>query len=71
MISKHWRVLIAVDNFQVLGLELFHPDDPTQGEILTFDDLVEVDGIQMPRIRHWYDMEAQYLGSDIIVKEIK
>lgn len=71
MISKHWRLLIAVDNFQVIGLELFHPDDATQGEILNFDDLVTIEGIQIPRIRHWYDMEAQYLGSDIIVKEIK
>ena len=70
VISDHWKLLVAVDNFQLIGIELLHPETPEEGERLVFEDLVSLGDVQVPRIRHWYDLQATYLGSDIIIKEI-
>ena len=70
VISEHWKLLVAVDNYQLIGIELLHPETD-EGEKLVFEDLMSLGEMQIPRIRHWYDLEATYLGSDIIIKEIE
>lgn len=36
------------------------------------DGSISVNGMKLPRMRHWYTNDGDtYLGSDIIVKELK
>ena len=72
IISKHWGLLISTKDFKLLALEFNHPDDPDSvGEIIKFEGLVKVKGMELPRIRHWYEQGSdEYLGSDIIVEQI-
>nr|WP_034242795.1 DUF6503 family protein [Aquimarina atlantica] len=69
--SKHWNVFISQKDYTLLGIEIVFPDDPTKGERLYFSGEIIIEGVKIPRIRHWheYDTDA-YSGSDIIVKEI-
>ncbi len=69
--SKHWNIFISQKDYTLLGIEIVFPDDPTKGERLYFSGKITIEGVNIPRIRHWheYDTDA-YSGSDIIVKEI-
>ncbi|WP_438422404.1 DUF6503 family protein [Aquimarina macrocephali] len=68
--SKYWNIYISQEDYTLLGIEIVFPDDPTKGERLYFSGNIVIDGVTIPRIRHWheYDTDA-YSGSDIIVKE--
>ena len=72
MISKHWTLLIDVENYKLLGIEFNHPEEPgREEELIKFESEFEVDGIKLPRIRNWYIKGTnEYLGSDIIVEEL-
>ncbi|MEM9671105.1 MAG: DUF6503 family protein [Cyclobacteriaceae bacterium] len=71
MISKHWRLIIATEDFTLLGVEFYHPENSNEGERIKFEDEVQLGNISLPRMRHWYDNKTEeYLGSDIIVSEI-
>lgn len=45
-------------------------DDNTKGERLYFDKSITINGITIPRIRHWYEMNDEFSGSDIILKQL-
>ncbi|MEO0469765.1 MAG: DUF6503 family protein [Bacteroidota bacterium] len=42
MISKHWRVMVSTENFEMLGLEFFDLQDDTAGEYIRFDGLIQI-----------------------------
>lgn len=70
LISSHWRLFFREGDFSMEGVEIFFPDEPEKGEKIIFDDLAEIDGMKLPRIRNWYELSnGEYSGSDIIVKE--
>ncbi len=73
IISKHWTLIISEDMNKILALEFRYPDQPDQEtEILKFNDVITVDGIKIPRLRHWYFKDSnEYLGSDIVVEEFE
>ena len=72
MISKYWSIYLDANDYTILGLEFSFPNDPAKDEILKFEGEVSVNGIIIPRIRNWYSKNSnEYLGSDIIVKEIE
>lgn len=72
MISKNWSLLISTADYRMLGIELNSPDSPDGGEYLVFDGEMTSNGLTIPRIRHWYGKNSgEYLGSDIIMKEIE
>lgn len=73
MISKHWTLVIGVEGYELLGLEFDHPDEPdSEGEVIRFENEIAVNGMKLPRIRNWYVKNTnEYLGSDIIVEELK
>ena len=55
----------------LLGIEIIFPDDPTKGDRLIFENTLEINGINIPRIRHWFELRNNdYSGSDMIMKEI-
>lgn len=71
MISKYWTVFISKKDFMVQGVEIVFPKEPEKGERLYFDQLFEVNGLLIPRIRHWHELkDDSYSGSDIIVNSL-
>lgn len=69
MISKHWELLISLDNYKIKGLKFIHADG--EDELIMFDGSYSWDKISIPRFRHWYLAESkEYLGSDVIVTTI-
>ena len=73
IVSKYWTVITAVKNNELLAIEFNKPDEPgKEEEILKFKDSFEYQGVKTPRIRNWYVKGTnEYLGSDIIVDELK
>ncbi|GAB5555268.1 MAG: hypothetical protein Sapg2KO_48590 [Saprospiraceae bacterium] len=73
MISQHWTLIVELETFKLLALEFNHPEDPNgEEEIIKFEGAFEIDGIKLPRIRNWYIKGTnEYLGSDLIIKELK
>ncbi len=69
MISKHWRIYVSKSDMMVKGIEIFFPDDPEKGERIYFEDLITINGVKIPRIRHWRELKDNtYSGSDLIIK---
>lgn len=65
IIGEEWFIYFAPDNYQLLG---YGYASEGAGEILRLDGLVEVAGMKLPRMRHWYNrIDGSYLGSDIYV----
>jgi len=70
MIGQYWRIFLSTENHKIIGLEIFKEENAAAGERLYFDGEFDYKGIQIPRMRHWYDLETEaYSGSDIILKE--
>ncbi len=69
MFSKDWIIYISKDKFDFKGMEIIFPDDKTKGERLYFDGSIRINGIKIPRVRHWHELDDAYAGSDIILKE--
>lgn len=71
VISKYWCLYVSKSDLQVVGLEIVFPDNPNAGERLYFDQLILVNGLKIPRIRHWHELnDDAYSGTDLIIKEI-
>ncbi|MEO9884206.1 MAG: DUF6503 family protein [Balneola sp.] len=71
IISKHWNLFISKKDYQLVGIEIFFPDEPEKGERLYFEGIVTINKMKLPRIRHWHTYnDDSYSGSDIIIKEI-
>jgi len=70
LFSDTWNLFISTEDFTLLGIEMIFPDDPNKGERLYFDKTVQIGDINIPRIRHWYELDDTYSGSDIIVKRL-
>ncbi|MET2983967.1 DUF6503 family protein [Aureibaculum conchae] len=71
MISKYWTIYISKTNNRIIGIEIVFPDKPNEGERLYFEGIINIDGIKIPRIRHWHELKNDtYSGSDIVIKEL-
>ncbi|CAL2086127.1 DUF6503 family protein [Tenacibaculum sp. 190524A02b] len=71
MFSKHWNVFISKEEKEIKGIEMIVPEKPDGGERIYFEGNILVNGINIPRVRHWHEFNSDaYSGSDIIVKEI-
>ncbi len=72
IISDLWRVYFSKEDYSVRALKFIHGDPNEEDEVILFDGSYSWDGITIPRYRHWYLSESQeYLGSDIIVKQLE
>ncbi len=69
MFSKDWILYISRKDFTFKGMEIIFPEEPTKGERLFFEGEIAINGVKIPRYRHWYELkDNEYAGSDIIVK---
>lgn len=72
LFSKFWSVYLSAKDYRVLGIDIQNDEVPDRSYTLVFRDLVEIDGIKFPRVRHWYGKQNQdFRGSDIILKQVE
>lgn len=68
LISNNWNLYISQEDYSMFALEFVH--DEKDNELLKFESSINIDGVRIPRFRHWYNpVKQEYRGSDIIVKE--
>ncbi|MEO0338843.1 MAG: DUF6503 family protein [Bacteroidota bacterium] len=69
MFTNNWKLYIARKDFAYLGMDMYKVEnDEVVGERLIYDGHFEVDGVTLPRMKHWYDIKTgAFLGSDIVV----
>jgi hypothetical protein len=70
LFSDTWNLFISTEDFTLLGIEMVFPDDPNKGERLYFDKTIRIGEMQIPRFRHWCELNDSYSGSDVIVKQL-
>jgi hypothetical protein len=71
LFSKEWIIYISQKDFTFKGIEIIFPDDPQRGERVYFDGEIAINGISIPRYRHWHEYHGDaYSGSDIIVERL-
>lgn len=72
IISEVWQVYFSKEDYSIRALKFIHGNLEEEDEIIIFDGAYTWDSITIPRYRHWYLSESkEYLGSDIIVKELE
>ncbi|MBS9463046.1 hypothetical protein KIM67_11540 [Flagellimonas sp. 389] len=72
IISKFWNVYISKTDMTLKGVDLVFPNKPEKGDRIYFEGIIEIDGIKIPRIRHWHELkDDSYSGSDLIIKELQ
>lgn len=47
---------------------MIFPNNPEKGERLIFEGKYMINSINIPRIRHWRELNSNYSGSDILIK---
>ncbi|RTE55485.1 hypothetical protein EHW67_02665 [Arenibacter aquaticus] len=71
VISKNWILYISKSNMRIKGVEIIFPEKPDEGERIYFDEIIIINGIKIPRIRHWHLLnDNSYSGTDLIIKEL-
>ena len=71
IITKYWNIYISKSNKKLVGIEIIFPDNPNKGDRLYFEGIIDINGMKIPRIRHWHELKNDdYSGSDIIIKEL-
>ncbi|MEQ8524766.1 hypothetical protein [Gracilimonas sp.] len=72
IISKYWVLHIAKEDYSLVGLKFDHHEDSNQeDELIHFGGEFTFEEVIIPRFRHWYHEDSkEYLGTDVIVKEI-
>lgn len=71
IISKYWNIYIAKSNKRLVGIEIIFPERPDDGDRLYFEGIIDIEGMKIPRIRHWHELKNDdYSGSDIIIMEL-
>jgi Family of unknown function (DUF6503) len=64
-----WFFYIDPTTYALEGYRFNHNRKPNDGEFIICQDLIEVDGVRMPKVRLWHDNETKkYMATDILDK---
>ncbi len=64
-----WYFYIHPDTYEMSAYQFFHDESKNDGEYITLEGMVEVEGIKIPKLRTWYtNKEDKLLGVDDIAK---
>jgi hypothetical protein len=62
-----WFFYIHPTTYALEGYRFNHNRKPNDGEFIICEDLIEVDGIRMPKVRLWHDNATKkYMATDIL-----
>lgn len=61
-----WELFVDSKDYRLLGYGFFPQEGA--GEYLVLDQYMEINGMYLPRARHWYSREEdEYLGTDLVL----
>ena len=64
-----WFFYISPTTYALEGYRFNHNRKPNDGEFIICEDLIEVGGIRMPKVRLWHENETgKYMATDILEK---
>jgi hypothetical protein len=64
-----WYFYIHPETYEMSAYQFFHDESTNDGEYITLEGMVEVDGIKIPKQRTWYmNIDDKLLGVDDIAK---
>jgi Family of unknown function (DUF6503) len=67
-----WFLYINPTTYAMEGYRFYHNRKPNDGEFIVCEDILTVQGMRLPRVRHWYSNETgEFIASDIIEKSEK
>lgn len=62
-----WYHYINPKTYALEGYRFYHNRQPNDGEFIICQDLIDVDGIRMPKIRFWHQNKTgAYMATDIL-----
>ncbi len=64
-----WYFYFDPQTYALKAYQFFHNEAENDGEYILLTDLLEVNGIKMPKVRAWYyNRDSAYLGTDHLLK---
>ena len=64
-----WYFYINPSTYEMSAYQFFHDESKNDGEYITLEGMVELDGIKIPKLRSWYtNKEDKLLGTDDIAR---
>jgi len=64
-----WYFYINPSTYEMAAYQFFHDEEKGDGEYITLEGILEIEGIKIPKLRTWYtNKEDKLLGDDNIIK---
>lgn len=62
-----WYFYFNTDTHALESYQFFHDESKNDGEYILFEELKEIQGVKIPRIRKWYyNKDEKFLATDIL-----
>ena len=62
-----WYFYFNPKNYAMEVYQFFHKEDKNDGEYILLSELMDIEGIKMPKIRKWYvNKDNSFLGADVL-----
>lgn len=62
-----WYFYFNTSTYALEAYQFFHDEQKNDGEYILFEELKEIEGIKIPKIRHWYyNKDEKFLATDIL-----
>ena len=65
-----WYFYFDKKSSRMIGYRFYHDESINDGEYITLEGEIEIEGIKMPKDRYWYmNVDDRFLGADLLVKK--
>ena len=66
-----WYFYFHPTTYALIGYRFYHVEAKNDGEYITLDEEITVQGIKIPQNRHWYyNKNKQFIGADFLVRGV-
>ncbi len=67
--SDTWYFYFNPESFALEAYQFFHDEPKNDGEYIILKDLMEINGVKIPKVRTWYyNKNQELLGTDFLIK---
>ncbi len=64
-----WYFYFNTESFALEAYQFFHDESKNDGEYIILTDIMEINGIKIPKVRNWYyNKNQELLGTDFLSK---
>ena len=65
-----WYFYFDTSTYALIGYRFYHNESKNDGEFITLEGEININGIIMPRDRYWYtNKEREFLGADLLLEK--